>query len=177
MAERKLRPIRVEGNVAYITLTRGYEAVIDADDAPLVSGANWCSLPTKNTVYAVRGEMCDGKLRTIYLHRVVMRAVCSSHIDHVDRNGLNNRKANLRKATKAQNQWNTGQNARNTSGFKGVSWDRGTNKWRAQISAGRGRKYLGVFITAEEAHAAYQSAAAEMHGTFAVIQPEQPGAF
>lgn len=85
-------------------------------------------------------------------------------VDHRNCGGLDNRWANLRAATKAQNATNTGPRADNTTGLKGVSFDRRRGKWFAQIkAAGRG-KFLGYHATPAEAHAAYSAASVRYHG-------------
>lgn len=88
-------------------------------------------------------------------------------IDHIDGNGLNNNPANLRLATKSENQHNRGANKNNTSGFKGVSQDKQTKRWTAKIRLHGKRRHLGYHSTPEEAHAAYVRAAEELHGEFA----------
>ena len=88
-----------------------------------------------------------------------------NHIDHIDGNGLNNKFANLRLATSAQNSFNQKTRADNTSGYKGVTKHR--NKWKVQITAHGFYYHLGTFDTPELAHMAYCKAAAELHGEFA----------
>lgn len=165
------RPIRVEGSVAYVPLTRGHEAVIDAADVPLVDGYNWMAQPSRNTVYAARTDYSGPKPRTVLLHRVLMGEPDGLLVDHRDGNGLNNRRhgdtANLRFASASQNQHNRGANKANGTGLKGVSprKDRGT--WHAKIRVGGKLRHLGSFATPEAAHEAYCAAAAELHSEFA----------
>lgn len=90
-----------------------------------------------------------------------------AEIDHRDRDPGNNRWANLRDATHAQNQRNTAAQCNNTSGFKGVTWHKGRRKWMAFITVDGKHRNLGRFDTAEAAHAAYVLAATEHHGEFA----------
>lgn len=87
-------------------------------------------------------------------------------IDHKDLDGLNNRWANLREATKAQNSANTKAMRNNSSGFKGVSKNH-NGRWRATISISGKQRRLGYFDTPEEASAAYHAAAVERSGEFA----------
>jgi hypothetical protein len=162
----KIRPIRICGDVAYVTLTRGYEAIIDAADVPLVEGRNWYALVQSHSVYVVRKGKRGSELRSVYLHRVIMGDPNGLQIDHKDGDGLNNRRYNLRVATKFQNMHNMRISRRNTSGFKGVSWDAAACKWRAWIGLNRKRKHLGVFDSPEEAHAAYCRASEKYHGEF-----------
>lgn len=88
-------------------------------------------------------------------------------IDHRDGNPLNNCIDNLRAASGSQNQANRGRNKNNTSGYKGVYWDRSSGRWAANIWKNRRKIWLGCHDTAELAHAAYCRAALEHHGEFA----------
>jgi hypothetical protein len=163
---KPIRPIRIEGNIAYVPLTRGYEAVIDAADVPLVDGFNWSAVVRKQTVYAV-GSICDGqKWRNTRMHRVILGGAGGLEVDHIDGNGINNRRGNLRVATHAQNTRNQRTHSDNASGFKGVSWDKAARKWRADITLNGLRRNLGRFATPEAAHAAYVVASEDLHGEF-----------
>lgn len=88
-------------------------------------------------------------------------------VDHADNDGTNNRWANLRAATKAENGWNSRRPATNTSGFKGVSIHRPSGQWRATIRLNGRQAFLGHFSTPEDAHAAYAAAAQAHRGKFA----------
>jgi hypothetical protein len=160
------RPIAIDGEVAYVTLTRGCVAVIDAADVHLVEGWNWSATPSKGTFYAQRRTRVDGG-RTIMMHRAILGLVDrATHVDHIDGNGLNNRRCNIRPCSIAQNQHNRGMSRTNTSGYKGVSWDAQGKKWGASIRAFGRQMNLGRFNTAEEAHAAYCAAAEKYHREF-----------
>lgn len=167
MAAKSLRPIRIEGNVAYIPLTKHFEAIIDTADVPLVDDRNWCAAVRPNGTYAVSKGRCDGKMIGVHLHRVILSAPAGMQADHIDGDGLNNRRSNLRLATPSENARNQRRSRDNTSGFKGVWWHKGRRKWQAQIMAGGRQQYLGLFNTAEAAHAAYCEAAKSLHGEFA----------
>jgi AP2 domain/HNH endonuclease len=168
---KRARPIRVEGDIAYIPLTKGYEAIIDAADVPLVNGCNWQAHEKKRgdgsiyTVYAVRFFEGDGKRTSKRLHRVLL-GDGALHVDHIDGDGLNNRRCNLRAATRSQNMHNQRVRRDNASGFKGVHLDKRTSMWTAQIASGGKRKRLGSYGSPEEAHAAYVLASARLHGEF-----------
>jgi Demerecviridae HNH endonuclease len=88
-------------------------------------------------------------------------------IDHRDSDGTNNRIGNLRKCTSSQNQANSKRRADNSSGYKGVSFNREQQMFIAAIQINRERKFLGYFKTAEEAHAAYVAAARKHFKAFA----------
>ncbi len=161
-----IRPIRVEGNVAFVTLPRKGNpplfAVIDAADVPLVEGFNWHSCRQEHTTYAAR-TVCGRKL---LMHRVLMGDPSCLEVDHRDCDGLNNRRTNLRMATSSQNGMNRRIQSNNTSGLKGVSWSRRYGKWQAQVKIRRKAIHLGYFKSPEDAHAAYCEASADLHGDF-----------
>lgn len=177
MATPQIRPIRVEGNVAYVQLTRGYEAIIDAEDVPLVEGWNWYAHVQRRAdgkiraVYAVRDSRgyVDAKQKEVRLHRIIMSAPDDLAVDHIDCNGLNNRRANLRLATRAENNKNSRMRSDNASGFKGVHWNATYGKWNAQIRVNGKRLSLGYFTDIEDASGAYAKASAELHGDFGRI--------
>ena len=165
-----IRPIRIDGNIAYVPLTKGYEAIIDAADVPLISAWNWTTVVGRSNIYAFRSYWADKNKRTLYLHRAIMGEPEGFQVDHINGNGLDNRRANLRLATGSQNQHNRGANLHNTSGFKGVTWHKEAQKWQAQVALGGKNKYLGRYNTAEAAHAAYAEASAKYHGKFGRLQ-------
>jgi hypothetical protein len=88
-------------------------------------------------------------------------------VDHEDGNGLNNQRSNLRIASPTQNQGNARRRKDNTSGYKGVSWYRRTNKWKAHIRVDKKLRHLGYFIDLTDAARAYDAAALEHFGEFA----------
>lgn len=155
----------IEGDIARVPLTHGYEAVIDAIDANDVGRHNWCVAIENNNRYAVTNIRDGNRVRKVRLHRFIMRPPADAEIDHEDQNGLNCRRINLRIATKSQNQFNRSKAAHNKSGYKGV--DLWYGKWRAQISANGVRKTIGLFDDPEQAHAAYCEEAVKLHGQFA----------
>ena len=91
----------------------------------------------------------------------------AEQIDHINGNGLDNRIANLREATNAQNQQNKLRASNNRSGFKGVRFHTQTGKYRAQITRNGKTAHLGLFDCPKEAHKAYCEAADDLHGEFA----------
>jgi hypothetical protein len=158
------RAIRIEGDIAIVPLTQGYEAVIDATDVPLIDGKNWHSYIAKSFRYAVTnvaGE--DGVRRHLRMHTAITGFPMT---DHRDGDGLNNRRSNLRDVTFVENNQNARKRADNTSGYKGVTWNNRLGKWHAAIRAHNVRHHLGYFDTPEAAHAAYANASARLHGEF-----------
>jgi len=99
------------------------------------------------------------------MHRVILPD--AEEVDHINGNGLDNRRANLRPATGIENRRNRRRSRKNTSGYAGVSWDKVNRKWYAYITADGRMRALGRFDTAEEAALARDRAALELHGEFA----------
>lgn len=159
-----VRAIRIDGDVAYVPLTKGYEAVVDVADVPLVHGVNWCAGVKRGTVYAMRTKYGPDGRETVMMHRAICLPAVGVEVDHKDGNGLNNTRANLRSATKSQNMHNQKISTRNTSGFKGVSKIKG--RWESNIRLNGKKRRLGIFDTPEAASAAYAKASAALHGEF-----------
>jgi hypothetical protein len=162
-----LRPIRIEAGLAFVLLTRGLQAVIAAEDVPLVEGYNWFAAARGKHVYAGRSLWLGGPKpnRLILMHRVLMGDPEGMLVDHVDGDGLNNVRSNLRVAVMAQNLHNTGRHRDNKSGFKGVHEQR-PGRWVAYIMAFGRKEYLGIHDTPDAAHAAYCEASLRLHGEF-----------
>ena len=151
-----------------IALTQGQHAVVDNDDWELVSRFNWCATKKQHTFYAVANSNKLFEQRNVWLHRIIMGITDSSiSIDHKDGNGLNNCRSNLRICDKQQNARNCKIHTRNTTGFKGVSFDKDIKKYRAFITLNGKTKHLGCFVSPVDAHAAYCSAAIKHYGEFA----------
>lgn len=160
------RPVRIEGEVAYVTLTAGKTAVIDAVDAELVGQHNWYAKLNRKTFYAATNIVRDGKKTSISLHRFLLGDP-PYEVDHEDLDGLNCRRKNLRPATSSQNAMNRSRRSDNKSGYKGVAFHKGQQRWYARISVNRRQVELGYFSSAELAYDAYCAAAKKHYGEFA----------
>jgi hypothetical protein len=148
-----------------IELTQGYKAEIDFCDWWKVQGYDWSVNINPNVVYAVSW----GQGTPVYMHKLIRPSL--GMVDHEDGNGLNNRRSNLRPATKSQNAMNNAR-AVGASGYRGVTV-RGPS-FRALLSYNNKRIHIGTYDTAEEAARAWDKAAKEMHGPFAVLNfPEE----
>ena len=108
------------------------------------------------------------KNKPIRMHIFLMNPPKGMFVDHINMNGLDNRKENLRLATYQQNNYNRRLNKNNKSGYKGVIWDKSVKKWRAYIRSGK-MIYLGVFKTKLEAAKTYNEAAIKLFKEFAKL--------
>lgn len=148
--------------------SKGLKTLIDCVDSDLVS-AGWYGNGTRNgkSRYAYRLLVN----RRVPLHRIILARMLGrelagdEQVDHINGNGLDNRRSNLRLANHSENTWNRAISRNNTSRFKGVDWHNG--KWRARIGVGGKRQFLGHFETPEEAYAVYCDSANRLHGEFA----------
>lgn len=149
-----------------------YAAIIDEIDNDLAE-INWRVFISTNTEYVSRTVRQDGNQRTEQLHRVVLarklgRGLLATEIvDHINGNGLDNRRSNLRLATPIQNQQNSRKRTDNTSGCKGVHWRKDAGLWTAQIRINGSLQFLGYFDTKEAARDAYNATALQYHQEFA----------
>ena len=161
------RAILPAGDVAFVSLTRGYVATIDMRDMGLVEPYTWRAMVQPHTVYAVASlPRSEGKRKVILMHRLLLSAEPGVLVDHQNGDGLFNVRSNIRLATSEQNSQNCAPRLDTSSGLKGVTWNKGCGKWQAQIQAYGVVRYLGVFETAAEAHAAYAAASADLHKEF-----------
>lgn len=140
--------------------------MINDEDHHKVSGFPWILFKNGAGNYAIY-RFAD---KLILMHNIILPPTDDSlTVDHKDRNGLNNQRENLRLATSTQQKANRGLNRNSYSGYKGVSFLRKTNKWRAYINKPYKQVHLGNFNTAEEAAAAYNLAALRLYGEFACL--------
>lgn len=167
----KVQPIVLsgprEGSIARmptIELTRGHFAIVDAADYEWLSQFKWYTFQTRHDSYAARTVRQDGP-RTILMHRAIMDAPQGMDVDHINGNGLDNRRANLRLATRSDNLRNRAADKDSAVPYKGVGRKR--NRFIARIKANGKRISLGSYRTAEEAARAYDAAALKHHGEFA----------
>lgn len=141
----------------------------EVDDEDYIELNQFCWNPTipnnVGTVYAT--TFYNGK--TTGMSSLLLPYREGYLVDHIDRDGLNNRRDNLRYATHSQNMANRATMASNTSGYKGVTWRAQRNKWIAKIMLDGHSKYLGHFDNPTDAAIAYNLAAIRYHGEFAYL--------
>jgi len=151
----------------YITLTKGKKALVDADMFDYLNQWKWYY---KEPGYAERTQhVKNGKKKHIKMHRLIMDTQEDMDVDHIDNDGINNTKENLRNCTRQQNLMNKSKQSNGKSIFKGVYWEKGLNKWRSRIKANNKHIHLGVFLKEKEAAKAYNEAAKKHFGEFAYI--------
>jgi len=153
-----------------IPLTQNQVALIDDDDYELVSKRTWRAQwnPSINSFYAITSiRKPDGKWTALLMHRLIKDAQRGEQGDHIHHLTLDNRRSELRLCTQSQNMCNIGKREDNTSGYKGVCWNKHKQKWQAQIRVNGKRKNLGYFDTPELVHEAYCKAVLDLHGDFA----------
>jgi hypothetical protein len=169
-----------------IPLTKGHTALVDDCDAHLASFRWQAKVSPSSVVHAQRARSFAERAaepgpRTVYLHREILRPPADMEVDHVNGDGRDCRRGNLRLATKPQNAQNVPMRKTNTSGLRGVSKItrhkngrevRLRKPWLAQIRADGRYEYLGLYATPEEASHAYEVARSRLHGAFA--RPDDP---
>ncbi|HCO96461.1 MAG TPA: hypothetical protein DIU00_21395, partial [Phycisphaerales bacterium] len=162
-----------------IPLTQGKYAIVDPEDYRRLSRHKWYAAGSPGSCYyAVRAVMTkNGKRRRLHMHRQILKVPDNMYVDHINRNGLDNRKANLRPATPSQNGQNRAKYANGTysSKYKGVTFQRGKKiPWEAHIQVNHKLISLGSFNDEVRAAKAYDRAARMYHREFAVLNfPER----
>jgi hypothetical protein len=159
----------MQPDVVEIPLTQGQIALIDAEDYDKVKGCKWRAVKARKTFYARADMVHDGHVVTIYMHRLLTNAPIDLHVDHINFSGTDNRKTNLRLCTNAQNHQHQMKPHRGINPYKGISWHKSSELWRAYIVVNRKQYHLGYFTTPEEAAIAYNQAAKRYFGEFAVL--------
>ena len=146
-----------------IPLGKSRCVLVDADDYERVRAHRWHFTGH----YAARVMRMNGKWRRQFLHHFLLPTPDGFEVDYRNGDKLDCRHANLRLATTTENHWNRGLMRVNTSGYKGVTWDKRKRRWRAQIQTCGKNRFLGYFDTPEEAALAYNDAAIALCGSFA----------
>lgn len=151
-----------------IPLTQGKFALVDDEDYETLSAVKWCAAKIGWTFYAKRSiRRSDGVRTVVCMHRVILPDV--EEIDHINGNGLDNRRGNLRPVTRSQNRRNSRKRTDNTSGHIGVYWHKQKRRWEAQVKLDGRRRSAGYYDTPEEAARARDALALELHGSYAKL--------
>jgi hypothetical protein len=154
-----------------IPLTQGKFALVDDEDYQRMRSIKWSAVKARNTYYAVSCYRIRDKIFTQRMHRLVTEVPKGMNIDHIDRNGLNNQKSNLRTCNPPKNLWNRTKSLykgkRPTSKYKGLTWTNGA--WVVNISANNVKHYLGRYYREASAAREYDKLAKLLHGEFACL--------
>ena len=153
----------------------GRVVLIDDEDWPLVTSYPWWLIESKRKNGSLRGPYAhtefrrdDGRLIKPYMHSLITGWPMTDHINH---DGLDNQRSNLRPATYAQNLHNQRLRDSGSSRYKGVCWHRRGGKWQAGLTIDSRYIYLGLYAREEEAALAYNTAALEAFGAYACLNP------
>ena len=158
--------------VREIPLTRGMVAIVDDEDYDKVAAFRWHAARTcaaKDIWYARRTIRDGGKKRIVAMHQIILPLDPPLTSDHINGNGLDNRRCNLRPATLHQQAMNLRMKRTNKSGFIGVHWSKSQHAWIAMIRINRVAKYLGHFQDPKQAAETYDRVARETRGEFAKL--------
>lgn len=158
------------GNAIAIPLTQGKVALVDSDIFPEVSSVRWTASRSGDGLrwYAFRTRGYAGKKQKHeWLHHRVLPKRRGWDVDHRDGDGLNCTRKNLRYAPRWGNNANQRKQENRSSQFKGVTWDKDHQCWRAQIQAFKRHYYLGLFKREAQAARRYNQAAQKHFGNFA----------
>lgn len=159
----------IEGLTAHFVEIKGLMFIFDDEGLALYNAHSWnLSMNAGKYFYLVWSKTLGYKTRkTIRFHRELLGAGDNDLVDHVNGNTLDNRRANLRICNRSQNASNSATPIRNTSGFKGVTFNKREKKWKSAIRSNGRCFYVGSFDRAEDAHIAYCLKAQELHQEFA----------
>lgn len=149
-----------------IFLTRGKFAIVDDEDFVWLSQWKWQAIKFENVWYARRSDYSDGKNKPVYMHRALLGKRAGPQTDHLNRNGLDNRKENLTPCIHQANRFNKDR-SNLTSEFFGVSFNSRSKKWCADIKRYGKTKHIGAFKSEVDAARAYNTEAFKIHGTSA----------
>ena len=153
--------------VSEIRLSRGMTTLIDTADYILVAAYRWHAQPSTSGIWyaSAHSRIGDNLPRIVFMHRMLLSTSFGHEVDHRDGDGLNNRRGNLRSATKAQNTFNR-KVVSHSSRYTGVNWNKANQKWFARITAHGKFRYLGYFNSEEAAYEARLAAEKEAHPDF-----------
>lgn len=159
-----------------IPLTQGKVALVDDEDYEVLSQYRWQARRKEHTWYAQRYHQRCGKKSSQSMHRAILGLIDpSACVDHINGDGLDNRRRNLRVASCAQNNQNSRKQCNNSSGYKGVSYRKSYNKWHAYIYLDNRQINLGHYDDPEFAAMVYDSFAKQLFGEF--FRPNFPENF
>ncbi len=176
-----VRPVLIYRRIRYgysfrrIPLTQGNFAIVDEEDFDHLIQYKWQIAKRKSLLYAERHVRINGISTPVSMHRFIMNCPKDKCVDHINHNGLDNRRLNLRIVSWQQNSWNKRkQRGKYSSQYKGVSYDNRLGKWTAKIWFKEKSIYINFFDDEQSAAKAYDEKAKELFGEFACLNfPKQ----
>lgn len=150
-----------------IELSKGHYTQVDDEDYDELNKYKWYCNVQKSGKYIYAARRTFKASFHISMHKQIMGTNKNELIDHIDHDGLNNQKKNLRVCTKKDNVRSSRLASSNTSGYKGACWHKGANKWMASICVNQRHIYLGLYSDKIEAAKVYDEAAIKYFGEFA----------
>jgi len=157
---------RIEDDVCFMELTQGKECLLDVSDMELVCEHRWSAHKEGNSFYVAS----SAKVKRGKIHRLILDTPCGLDTDHINREGLDNRRCNLRTVTRSQNNLNT-VSLKGSSSYLGVSWHNSANKWEAYLWINGNKKHVGLFIVERDAGIARAKEFVKEYGR--ELNPEQ----
>jgi len=168
----RYRKLRYGCTFRKIPLTQDKYAIVDPERYEELAKYTWFAVRSERGYYAVRMTRAKRgsrvKQKAVRMHRVILKPPEGKFVDHINHNGLDNRRANLRVCTIQQNMWNKRKQRGNySSKYKGVNWSKNERKWVARVTCNGRQVFLGYFDDEKEAAMAYDAKAKELFGEYA----------
>lgn len=154
--------------VKKIELTQGKHTLVDDEDYDFLNQWKWFAYKDRTTFYARRNIRENNKIKTILMHRIITNPEKGLVVDHINGNGLDNQRKNLRNVTRRQNSQNSQQ--KTSSKYPGVYWNKRDKQWRVGINLNCKKMTLGAFRSEKKAFKVYRNAVHELTGENVIFE-------